>query len=66
MSKLAMHACSALLAVAAAARICAAAASTAPALPQIPAADYAITDFGAKPDGKTDSRPAIMQAIQKA
>jgi polygalacturonase len=37
-----------------------------PALPEIRAADYNITAFGAKPDGKTDAKAAIMQAIAKA
>eukprot|EP00935_MAST-01C_sp_MAST-1C-sp1_P000095 g95.t1 len=37
-----------------------------PALPQIRAVDYPITDFGGKPDGKTDCKPAILQAIAKA
>lgn len=35
-------------------------------LPAIPARDYVITDFGAKPDGMTDTRPAIMAAIKKS
>ncbi len=34
--------------------------------PQIPRRDYRITDFGAVGDGKTDARPAIMAAINKA
>jgi polygalacturonase len=40
--------------------------SATPALPEFRQADYAITDFGATPDGKTDSLPAIMKAIDKA
>lgn len=35
-------------------------------LPTIPARDFTITDFGAKPDGRTDARPAILEAIKKA
>src|SRR5215213_9482490 len=35
-------------------------------LPQIPARDYRITDFGAQDGGTTDARPAIMAAIKKA
>lgn len=35
-------------------------------LPKIPARDYVITDFGAKPDGQTDALPAIKAAIKKA
>lgn len=34
--------------------------------PEIPRRDYRITDFGAVGDGKTDARPAIMAAIEKA
>ncbi len=34
--------------------------------PNIPARDYRITDFGAKPDGVSDARPAILAAIKKA
>jgi hypothetical protein len=35
-------------------------------LPEIPARDYVITDFGARPGGTTDARPAILAAIKKA
>lgn len=35
-------------------------------LPRIPDRIYSITDFGAKPDGNSDSRPAIQAAIEKA
>lgn len=35
-------------------------------LPKIPDRDYRISDFGAKSDGKTDARPAILAAIKKA
>ena len=35
-------------------------------LPEIPARDYVITNFGAKPDGAADNRPAIQAAIKKA
>lgn len=35
-------------------------------LPKIPARDFAITDFGAVADGKSDARPGIMAAIKKA
>lgn len=35
-------------------------------LPKIPARDFVITDFGAKPGGETDARPAIMAAIKAA
>ncbi|MET0624757.1 MAG: glycoside hydrolase family 28 protein [Pyrinomonadaceae bacterium] len=35
-------------------------------LPEIPARDYPITDFGAQPGGTADARPAIMAAIKKA
>src|SRR3712207_8331769 len=35
-------------------------------LPQIPARDYPITDFGAQPGGTADARPAITAAIKKA
>lgn len=35
-------------------------------LPTIPARDYVITDFGAKADGTSDARPAILAAIKKA
>lgn len=34
--------------------------------PSIPDKEYSITDFGAKGDGKTDARPAILGAIEKA
>lgn len=34
--------------------------------PEIPRRDYRITDFGAVGDGKTDARPAILSAIEKA
>jgi polygalacturonase len=34
--------------------------------PEIPRRDYRITDFGAAGDGKTDARPAILAAIDKA
>lgn len=35
-------------------------------LPEIPARDYPITDFGAQPGGTSDARPAILAAIKKA
>jgi polygalacturonase len=35
-------------------------------LPQIPARDYPITDFGAQAGGTSDARPAILAAIKKA
>ncbi|HEY0171531.1 MAG TPA: glycoside hydrolase family 28 protein [Pyrinomonadaceae bacterium] len=35
-------------------------------LPQIPARDYPVTDFGAQAGGTADARPAIMAAIKKA
>jgi len=35
-------------------------------LPQIPARDYPVTDFGAQPGGTADARPAITAAIKKA
>lgn len=35
-------------------------------LPQIPARDYVITNFGAQSGGTTDARPAIQAAIKKA
>lgn len=35
-------------------------------LPKIPARDYVITDFGAKPDGQSDALPAIKAALKKA
>lgn len=35
-------------------------------LPEIPARDFVITEFGAKGDGANDARPAIMAAIKKA
>ncbi len=34
--------------------------------PSIPERVYAVTDFGAKADGQTDARPAIMEAIRVA
>jgi polygalacturonase len=34
--------------------------------PRIPERDFVITDFGAKSDGKSDARPAILAAIEKA
>jgi polygalacturonase len=34
--------------------------------PEIPRRNYKITDFGAIGDGKTDARPAILAAIEKA
>lgn len=34
--------------------------------PEIPRRDYKITDFGAVADGRTDARPAILSAIEKA
>lgn len=34
--------------------------------PEIPRREYKITDFGAVGDGKTDARPAILAAIEKA
>ncbi|HEV2761439.1 MAG TPA: glycosyl hydrolase family 28-related protein, partial [Pyrinomonadaceae bacterium] len=35
-------------------------------LPEIPARDYRITDFGAREGGAADARPAILAAIKKA
>lgn len=35
-------------------------------LPKIPKRNFKITDFGAKPGGETDARPAILAAIKKA
>lgn len=35
-------------------------------LPEIPAHDVPITDFGAQPDDEGDDRPAILAAIEKA
>ena len=35
-------------------------------LPEIPARDYVITNFGARSGGATDARPAILAAIKKA
>jgi polygalacturonase len=35
-------------------------------LPAIPERDYAVTDFGAIGDGRSDARPAILAAIDKA
>lgn len=35
-------------------------------LPEIPDRDYIITDFGARPGGTADARPAILAAIEKA
>ena len=35
-------------------------------LPEIPARDYPITDFGARAGGEADARPAIQAAIKKA
>jgi polygalacturonase len=35
-------------------------------LPKIPARDFVITDFGAKPDSQHDARPAILAAIKQA
>ncbi|MBE2213457.1 MAG: glycoside hydrolase family 28 protein [Opitutaceae bacterium] len=35
-------------------------------VPNIPARDYVITDFGAKADGVSDARPAVLAAIKKA
>lgn len=35
-------------------------------LPKIPARDFVITDFGAKPGGTDDARPAILAAIKAA
>ena len=35
-------------------------------LPEIPSRDYRITDFGARGDGASDARPAILAAVKKA
>src|ERR687894_786508 len=35
-------------------------------LPEIPARDYVITNFGAQSGGTADARPAILAAIKKA
>ncbi|HEX2854498.1 MAG TPA: glycoside hydrolase family 28 protein [Opitutaceae bacterium] len=35
-------------------------------LPKIPARDFLITDFGAKPGDQSDARPAILAAIKQA
>jgi polygalacturonase len=35
-------------------------------LPEIPARDYRVTDFGARDGGTADARPAILAAIKKA
>ena len=34
--------------------------------PRIPSREYAVTAFGGLPDGRSDTRPAIMAAIEKA